>query len=71
MQQFRNDLPLDAACRFVVHDRDPISATAVDDAFKSMWLQVLRAPPRPSPANAYCERFIGIGGRERLEWIIR
>jgi putative transposase len=31
IQQFRNGLPLDAAYRFVVHDRDGIFAPAVDD----------------------------------------
>lgn len=59
IQQFRNGLPLDAAYRFVVHDRDAIFAPAVDDALRSMSLRVLRTPARAPQANAHCERFIG------------
>jgi putative transposase len=70
IQQFRNGLPLDVACRFVVHDRDAIFAPAVDDALGSMSLAILRTPPRAPQANAYCERFIGTARRECLDWII-
>jgi transposase InsO family protein len=70
IQQFRNGLPLDAAYRSVVHDRDAIFAPAVDDALRSMSLAVLRTPPRAPQANAYCERFIGTARRECLDWII-
>ena len=49
IQQFRNGLPLDAACRFVVHDRDAVFAPAVDDALTSMSLEVLRTPPASGP----------------------
>ena len=66
VQQFRNGLPLDAAYRFVVHDRDAIFAPAVDDALRSMSIEVLRTPPRAPQANAYCERFIGTARRECL-----
>ena len=70
IQQFRNGLPLDVAGRFVVHDRDAIFAPAVDDALRSMSLEVLRTPPRAPQANGYCERFIGTARRECLDWII-
>jgi transposase InsO family protein len=70
IQQFRNGLPLDAAYRFIVHDRDAIFAPAVDDALRSMSLDALRTPPRAPQANAYCERFIGTARRECLDWII-
>src|SRR5687767_96165 len=70
IQQFRNGLPLDAAYRFVVHDRDGIFAPAVDEALGSMSLQVRRTPPRAPQANAYCERFIGTARRECLDWMI-
>jgi hypothetical protein len=52
IQQFRNGLPLDAAYRFLVHDRDSIFAPAVDEALHSMSLQVLRTPVRAPQANA-------------------
>jgi putative transposase len=70
IQQFRNGLPLDATYRFVIHDRDAIFASAVDDALRSMSLEVLRTPPRAPQANAYCERLIGTARRECLDWII-
>jgi putative transposase len=69
IQQFRNGLPLDAAYRFVVHDRDGIFAPAMDDAFGSM-SRVLKTPVRAPQANAYCERFIGTCRRECLDWMI-
>jgi putative transposase len=70
IQQFRNGLPLDAAYRFVVHDRDGIFAPAVDEALGSMSLRVLKTPVRAPQANAYCERFIGTCRRECLDWMI-
>ena len=70
IQQCRNGLSLDRAYRFVVHDRDSIFAPAVDDALRSMSLEVLKTPVRAPQANAYCERFIGTARRESLDWII-
>jgi len=70
IQQFRNGLPLDGAYRFLVHDRDGIFALAVDEALRSMSLQVLKTPIRAPQANAYCERFIGTVRRECLDWVI-
>jgi transposase InsO family protein len=70
IQQFRNGLPLDGGYRLLVHDRDGIFAPAVDDALRSMSLQVLKTPVRAPQANAYCERFIGTARRECLDWMI-
>ena len=70
IQQFRNGLPLDGAYRFIIHDRDGIFAPAVDDALRSMSLEVLKTPVRAPQANAYCERFIGTARRECLDWMI-
>ena len=70
VQQFRDGLPLDGAYRFLVHDRDATFARAVDEAIRSMSLQVLRTPVRAPQANAYCERFIGTARRECLDWMI-
>jgi hypothetical protein len=63
-------LPTDGAHCFLVHDRDAIFAAAVDDALRSMSLQVLRTPVRAPQANAHCERFIGTVRRECLDWVI-
>ena len=70
IQQFRNSLPLDGTYRFVIHDRDGIFAPAVDEALRSMSLQVLKTPVRAPHANAHCERFIGTARRECLDWMI-
>jgi putative transposase len=70
IQQFRNGLPLDGTYRFLVHDRDGIFAPAVDEALRSMSLQVLKTPVRAPQANAHCERVIGTARREYLDWMI-
>jgi transposase InsO family protein len=70
IQQFRNGLPLDGGYRLLVHDRDGIFAPAVDDALRSMALDVVKTPVRAPQANAHCERFIGTARRECLDWII-
>jgi hypothetical protein len=63
IRQFRNSFPLDSTYRFLVHDRDRIFAPVVDDALRSMSLQVLCTPVRAPQANAHCERFIGTARR--------
>jgi putative transposase len=70
IQQFRNGLPLDVNYQFLVHDRDGIFAPAVDEDLCSMSLDVLKTPVRAPQANAHCERFIGTGRRECLDWMI-
>jgi hypothetical protein len=50
---------MDGTYRFIVHDRDGIFAPAVDEALRSMSLQVVKTPVRAPLANAHCERFIG------------
>jgi len=49
---------------------DVVFAPAVDEALRSVSLQVLRTPPRAPQANAYCERLIGTIRRECLDWMI-
>jgi putative transposase len=70
IQQFRNGLPLDGVYRVLVHDRDGIFAPAVDEALRSMSLQVVKTPVRAPQANAHCERVIGTARRECLDWMI-
>ena len=69
IQQFRNGLPLDMPYRFVLHDRDAVFAP-VDEALRSMSLQVVQTPARTPQANGRCERFIGTARRECLDWVI-
>jgi len=70
IQPFRNGLTLDGTYRFLVHDRDGIFAPAVDEALRSMSLEVLKTPVRAPQANAYGERFIGTVRRECPDWMI-
>ena len=53
--------------RFLIHDRDAIFATAVEDAVTAMGLTVLKTPVRSPQANAFCERLIGTIRRESLD----
>ena len=68
-QQFRSVLTGEPY-RFVVHDRDAVFSSAVDDALSSMNLRVLKPPARVPQANAFCERLIGTARRECLDHFI-
>jgi putative transposase len=70
IQQFRASVPGDQLQRFLIHDRDSIYASAVDDAVTAMGLTVLKTPVRCPQANAFCERLIGTIRRECLDWLI-
>jgi putative transposase len=70
IQRFRDGVPLGSSYQFLVHDRDGIFAPAVDQALRSMSLEVLKTPMRVPQANAHCERFIGTARRECLDWMI-
>jgi putative transposase len=70
VQQFRAVVPGDQLQRFLIHDRDSIYSSAVDDAVAAMGLTVLKTPARCPQANAFCERLIGTIRRECLDWLI-
>ncbi len=70
VQQFRDIVPGDQPQRFLIHDRDSIYATAVDEAVTAMGLTVLKTPVRCPQANAFCERLIGTIRRDCLDWLI-
>ena len=53
VQQFRPVVPGDQPQRFLIHDRDSIYATAVDDAITAIGLTVLKTPVRCPQANAF------------------
>jgi transposase InsO family protein len=69
-QQFRGIRTGDEPYRFVVHDRDAVFSPAVDNAWTSMDLRVLKTPARVPQANAFCERLIGTARRECLDHFI-
>jgi len=64
LQQFREAIPSDHSYRFLIHDRDSIFSTEVDDELKTFGLKVLRTPVQAPKANAYCERLMGTIRRE-------
>src|SRR6266851_215499 len=70
LQQFREAFPSDHNYRFLIHDRDSIFSTEVDDELKSFGLKVLRTPVQAPKANAFCERLIGTVRRECLDYMI-
>jgi len=70
LQQFREAFPSDHHYRFLIHDRDSIFSTEVDDELKSFGLKVLRTPVQAPKANAFCERLIGTVRRECLDYVI-
>jgi putative transposase len=69
-QQLREAIPSDHMYRFLIHDRDSIFSSEVDQTVENMGLKVLRTPVRAPQANAYCERLIGTIRRECLDFMI-
>ena len=55
---------------YLIHDRDTVFSTEVDEAVNGFGLKVLRTPVRSPMANAYCERVIGTLRRECLDYLI-
>ena len=55
---------------YVLHDRDSIFSTEVDESIQRLGLRVLKSPPRSPKANSICERAIGTLRRECLDWLI-
>ena len=71
LQQFREAIPSDHPDRFLIHDRDSIFSSELDEELKlTFGLRVLRTPVRAPQANAHCERLIGTVRRECLDFVI-
>jgi putative transposase len=56
--------------KYLIHERDSISARHLDDSIRALGLRVLRSPFSSPKANAICERSIGTIRRECLDWMI-
>jgi len=56
--------------RYLIHDRDRISAKHLDDSIRALGIKVLRSPVASPKANSVCERVIGTIRRECLDWMI-
>jgi putative transposase len=71
LQQFREGLSDEKRYRFVIHDRDSIFSTELDQELtEGFGLKVLRTPPQSPKANAFCERLVGTTRRECLDFMI-
>jgi transposase InsO family protein len=71
LQQLREAIPSDHSYRFLIHDRDSIFSSDLDEELRDTFgLRVIRTPIRAPQANAYCERLIGTVRRECLDFLI-
>ena len=71
LQQLLEAIPGGHGYQFLIHDRDSIFSSDLDEELKSsLGLRVLRTPARASKANANCDRLIGTVRRECLDFMI-
>jgi transposase InsO family protein len=70
LQQLREAIPSDHTYRFLIHDRDTIFSSALDQTIRNLGLRVLQTPPQSPQANAICERVLGTLRRECLDFVI-
>jgi transposase InsO family protein len=70
LQQLRETVGLEGRYQYLLHDRDSIFATHLDESIANLGVTVLKSPPRSPKANAICERVIGTIRRECLDWLI-
>jgi transposase InsO family protein len=70
LQQLREVVGYPHQYEFLLHDRDSIFASHLDESIRKLGIRVLKSPPRSPKANATCERVIGTIRRECLDWLI-
>ena len=70
MQQLREAIPADHPYRFLIHDRDSIFSSRLDESIRHLGLTVLKTPPHSPRANALCERLLGTLRRECVDFLI-
>ena len=70
LQQLREAIAFETTNRYLIHDRDAIFSTKLDESIKRLGLQTVKSPVRSPKANAICERVIGTMRRECLDWLI-
>jgi putative transposase len=66
LQQLRQVIGWDERYRYLIHDRDNIFATRLDESIRQLGLVVLRSPLHSPKANSICERVIGTIRRKRM-----
>src|SRR6266404_6493766 len=69
-QQLREAVGFGEQYQYLLHDRDSIFASHLDESIGKLGVTVFKSPPRSPKANAICERVIGTVRRECLDWLI-
>src|SRR5438105_3988727 len=70
LQQLREVVGYPHQYEFLLHDRDSVFASHLDESIRKLRIRALKSPPRSPKANATCERVIGTIRRECLDWLI-
>jgi transposase InsO family protein len=70
LQQLREVVGYEDQYKFLIHDRDCIFASHLDESIQALGIKVLKSAPRTPKMNAICERVIGTVRRECLDWLI-
>jgi transposase InsO family protein len=70
LRQLREVVGDEGVHRYLIHDRDRISAKHLDDSIRALGIEVLRSPVVSPKANGICERVIGTIRRECLDCLI-
>jgi hypothetical protein len=70
LQQLREVIGYGDRYRFLIHDRDCIFASQLDESIRALGIRVLKSAPHSPKMNAVCERAIGTIRRECLDWLI-
>jgi len=70
LQQLREVVGFDRTHQYLIHDRDSIFASSLDESIRNLGVTVLKSPPHSPQANAICERVIGTIRRDCLDWLI-
>jgi putative transposase len=67
LQQLREVIGYGDRYRFLIHDRDCIFASQLDESIRALGIRVLKSAPHSPKMNAVCERAIGTIRRECLD----
>jgi putative transposase len=70
LQQLRKVVAYRDRYRFLIHDRDCIFASKLDESIGALGIRVLKSAPHSPKMNSICERVIGTIRRECLDWLI-
>ena len=70
LQQLREAVGYEERYKFLIHDRDCIFASQLDESIRALGVRVLKSAPHSPKMNTVCERVIGTIRRECLDWLI-